>query len=194
MKNNKGYYSWIRGLKAASMEAHFKGKKMLAESKQPKPQVGVDPADLEKAHKELMTSTDGPGRPPKGPHISSEHPGDVAKTSAQIYAEILAGKKAKDLKPTVADITGDGKVDAMDVQADAADNNIADDETSAVDPNLLRRPSQIGRQARAEAGTTTPEDIEVGIQDEQEAEYMARQEDEQEGIEGIIDRMMRGKR
>lgn len=194
MKKNKGYYSWIHGLKAASMEAHFKGKKMLAESKPSKPHVGVNPSDLEKAHKDLMTSTDGPGRPPKGPHISPEHPGDVAKTSAQIYAEILSGKKAKDLKPTVTDITGDNKVDASDVQADAADNNIADEETSVVDPNLLRRPSQIGIEARAEAGTTTPEDIEVEAQNAQETEYMARQEDEQEGIEGIIDRMMRGKR
>jgi hypothetical protein len=197
MKNNKGYYQWIHSLKAASVEAHFKGRAMLEESLQSglgkgKP-VGVNPADLEKAHQELMTSTDGPGRPPKGPHIDPKFAGDVKKTSAQIYAEILAAKKAKDSMPTQVDMTGDGKVDAQDVAADAKDNNI-EDEDNPIDPNLMRPPTKLARQARAEAGYETEEDKETAHREEQEAEYYARQEDEQEGIEGIVDRMMRGKR
>jgi hypothetical protein len=42
-----------------------------------------------------MTTTDGPGRPPKGPHINRKFPADANKTTAQIYAEILASKKKK---------------------------------------------------------------------------------------------------
>lgn len=196
MKNNKGYYNWIHSLKAASVEAHFKGKAMLAESLQSslaKGKVGINPADLQKAHQELMTSADGPGRPPKGPHISPEHPADAGKTPAQIYAEILATKKAKDAKPTSVDMTGDGQVDAKDVAADAQDNNMEDDD-NVLDPSMVRPTSKVARQARAEAGFETAEDKELAAQEDEEAAYYARQEDEQEGIEGIIDRMMRGKR
>jgi hypothetical protein len=194
MKNNKGYYNWIHGLKAASVEAHFKGKVMLEESSLAKSKpVGVNPADLEKAHKELMTSTDGPGRPPKGPHIDPKFPGDVAKTSAEIYAEILASKKAKDAQPTQVDMTGDGQVDANDVAQDAQDGNMSDDD-NPIDPNLIRPPTKLARQARAEAGYSTEEDVEEEGREARAAEYEANREAEEESIEGIIDRMMRGKR
>ncbi len=196
MKNTKGYYSWIHRLKAASVEAHFKGKVMLEESIQSslaKTKVGVNPADLQKAHQELMTSSDGPGRPPKGPHINPEYKADATKTSAQIYAEILAAKKTKDAKPTGVDITGDGQVDANDVAADAKDNNMEDDD-NIIDPSMIRKTSKVARQARAEAGFETEEDKELAAQEDEEAAYYARKEDEQEGIEGIVDRMLRGKR
>jgi hypothetical protein len=189
MKNTKGYYSWIHSLKAASVEAHFKGKVMLEESMQ----LGINPADLQRAQQELMTSSDGPGRPPKGPHIDPKFAGDVKKTSAEIYAEILAAKKAKDAMPTQVDMTGDGKVDALDVAVDARDNNIGD-EDNPIDPNLMRAPTKLARQARAEAGFETEEDKELAAQEDEEAAYLARQEDEQEGIEGIVNRMLRGKR
>jgi hypothetical protein len=196
MKNTKGYYSWIHSLKAASVEAHFKGKVMLEESLQSglaKTKVGINPADLQRAHQELMTSSDGPGRPPKGPHINPEYKADATKTSAEIYAEILASKKTTDAKPTGVDITGDGQVDANDVAADAEDNNMEDDD-NIIDPSMVRKTSNIARQARAEAGFETEEDKELAAQEDEEAAYYARQEDEQEGIEGIVNRMLRGKR
>ena len=193
MKNTKGYYSWIHSLKAASVEAHFKGKVMLEESILAKTKVGINPADLQRAHQELMTSSDGPGRPPKGPHINPEYKADATKTSAEIYAEILASKKTRDAKPTGVDITGDGQVDANDVAADAEDNNMEDDD-NIIDPSMVRKTSNIARQARAEAGFETEEDKELAAQEDEEAAYYARQEDEQEGIEGIVNRMLRGKR
>jgi hypothetical protein len=193
MKNTKGYYSWIHSLKAASVEAHFKGKVMLEESILAKTKIGINPADLQRAHQELMTSSDGPGRPPKGPHINPEYKTDATKTSAEIYAEILASKKTRDAKPTGVDITGDGQVDANDVAADAEDNNMEDDD-NIIDPSMVRKTSNIARQARAEAGFETEEDKELAAQEDEEAAYYARQEDEQEGIEGIVNRMLRGKR
>jgi len=195
MKNNKGYYNWIHTLNAASVEAHLKGQLMLEQSMQPsrgKNIVGINPADLEKAHKDLMTSVDGPGRPPKGPHINPEFPADVTKTSAQIYAEILAAKKAKDLQPTNVDITGEGQVDASDVAADASDNEI-DNDDNPIDPRLMKPTTPLAREARAEAGFETEEDRAIE-REERAADYEARREAEEESIEGIVDRMMRGKR
>lgn len=195
MKNNKGYYNWIHDLKAASVEAHVKGKVMLEESMQSslgKTKLGVNPADLEKAHQELMTSTDGPGRPPKGPHINPQFPADVSKSSAQIYAEILAAKKAKNLQPTDVDITGEGQVDASDVAADASDNEI-DNDDNPIDPRLMKPTTPLAREARAEAGHETEEDRSIE-REERAADYEASREAEEESIEGIIDRMMRGKR
>jgi hypothetical protein len=95
--------------------------------------------------------------------------------------------------PTQVDMTGDGKVDALDVAVDARDNNI-EDEDNPIDPNLMRAPTKLARQARAEAGFETEEDKELAAQEDEEAAYYARQEDEQEGIEGIVNRMLRGKR
>jgi hypothetical protein len=68
------------------------------------------------------------------------------------------------------------------------------DDDNPIDPNLIRPPTKLARQARAEAGYSTEEDVEEEGREARAAEYEANREAEEESIEGIIDRMMRGKR
>lgn len=178
MKNNQGYYSWIHSLKAASMESHFKGKKMLQEAKEMK--LGFKPEEMQKAHQELMTQTDGPGRPPKGPHINPEYPGDVSKTPHEIYQEIRAQKdsKSKDAAPTDQDVDGSGKPGtANDVAADFVD--MEKDDNAILDPSLMKPSSVLAQKAR--------EEHEKALEAE---EYEDEERDRQMTIDAQIDRMM----
>jgi len=192
MKNNKGHYSWIHALNKAAIQSHLKGIEMLKEQKN-NGNDGVEgvPAVRAKTKDQLVAVQDAIKQ--LGAEGTSRETVELGGGDPDVYSQILASKKAKDAMPTQVDMTGDGAVDAQDVAADAKDNNI-EDEDNPIDPRLMKPTTKLARTARAEAGMTTPEDIEDEAKEAEIADYEARMEDEEESIEGIVDRMMRGKR
>lgn len=185
MKNNKGYYSWIHALKEAALISQKKGYEMLNEQYKP------DFKEIEKALK----------KPGEAPVINPNYPSDASKTSEQIYDEIKDVKvsrgEQRNLSKNIGKDPDAGKVDlkplgdAQAVEDDGSDHIIGN---NAVDPSLVRRTSKVGREARAETGATTPEDIEDERLEAAAEKYEEDQSTKQEEVEGIIDRLMRGKR
>lgn len=180
MKNIKGYYSWIHSLNAASIEAHVKGREMLAEAKnsQNPIKVGIDPSGYEGAAGMFAKERS------KDVLVRAK---DVGKTSEEIYKAIRAQKEqigtddprsaeaqaaifqasapvVNDSKPR-GDLNRDGRVDGNDSEFDAADGVIGDenptDFKTYVDVNLVKPTSAIAAQARSEAGFPLPGDEKV---------------------------------
>jgi hypothetical protein len=140
MKNNKGYYSWIHSLNRAAVDAHVKGKEMLAEQKARKIESGsqkfqnlqqqmqapkavehgkpdIDPAVVRAAAQVLS-------KEPTTPHsisLAGGDPAEYAKIRREKHAEVLASKKsATNLEPAQIDADGDGDAgDADDVAGHA---------------------------------------------------------------------------
>lgn len=155
MKNNKGYYSWIHSLNAASIDAHLKGKKMLAEQKQRKQNLmeeGLRPSGYEGASAMFAKER------PADVLVRKQ---DVGQTSDEIYKKLRAEKEAlgdlhklspegiaavnqllsKNLQPTDVDVTGNGVADANDVRADAQ-NGIMGDQTEQLPEPIVHPPAQ----------------------------------------------------
>ena len=180
MKNIKGYYSWIHSLNAASIDAHLKGREMLAEAKnaQNPIKVGIDPSGYEGAAGMFAKERS------KDVLVRAK---DVGKTSEEIYKAIKAQKEqigtddprsaeaqaaifqasapvAKDSKPR-GDLNRDGRVDGNDSEFDAEDGAIGDEIPAAIkrdiDVSLVKPSSAIAAQARSEAGFPLPGDEKV---------------------------------
>lgn len=204
MKNNKGYYSWIHSMKNAAMESHFKGQQMINEEKakkvsfdaskfaasMPKGPVAHGKPDIDpnviKAAAQVLA------KEPTTPHsisLAGGDPAEYAKIRREKHAEKLKNvSQAKthssepydhDLEPSKVDVNMDGNVDGED----SAEAN-----TFKAAIETYKKPPSFPW-----AHEEDPEDM-AERHAHMESEYEANKEVEQEGIEGIIDRMLRGKK
>jgi hypothetical protein len=205
MKNNKGYYSWIHSMKNAAMESHFKGRQIINEEKAKKASF-----DAAKFAASMPTGPVAHGKPDIDPNVvraaaqvlakepTTPHSISLAGGDAAEYAKIRREKHAEklkdvsqaqahyasepyqhDLKPTHHDVDMDGDVDAED-SVEANTFKAAIDTRKA--PPSFPWAHQEDEDEMAERHA------------HMEAEYEANKEAEHEGIEGIIDRMLRGKK
>ncbi len=176
MTNKFNSYSWIHSLNNAALNA-----KLLFEAEQYKKQI-----DLQEARRGTMGGGQYREAPDRGPSEEEQAAANVGRFLKDIgfnketlmknaSSIVGVGKDItvnpdpetsmitkelgkKDLK--VSDVDNDGDADAQDVSQDASDN-IMGNETSAVDPDLMKRykslkmGTEIGRQARMEAYAVT---------------------------------------
>lgn len=200
MTNNKGYYSWIHSMNKAAIDAQIKGREMLSEAakkvrsgyaatsgsmgagtaRETSPGMAQDPrhqdfdpqgqltpgerARYEDIHRKKIRQRKGDSRQRYSTGLETPEESPVDPGMMGRYPSLERGF-AKDLK-VVGDLDDNGQINAQDVRMDAADNVM---------------------------GNETPEETSARHA-AMEAEYEAGKEAEEESIEGIIDRMMRGKR
>jgi hypothetical protein len=209
---NKGYYGWIHSLNQAGLQAQQNGLRMLNEAKAGKI---TDPATrarlMGQMPKPMPVNSEVPSA---NNNVASGDGEDLTHTSAKtiakaggdisVFDKLITMKQAEEaarlalLKGPV-NLQPDG--DANGVASDGADGVMADPARSPImyDPPLSRLPSYaLAAQARAEhAKETYRERNRAGRvaarQANAESEYEADEEANQEGIAGIIDRMLRGK-
>ena len=219
MKNNKGYYSWIHSLNGAAIKAQTKGQEMLAEEKAKKitdsariaqlsaQMPSVKPVASEEPAGEIDTELATAlvrelGRDRSSPRTIDLADGDVGeyvKIRREKHAERLAARPtAVDSAPPNVDLTGDGDVDGED--AAAALISFEDSLGAGAEGGSSSLPTyKLAAQARQEHARKSWEEqhraARIAARQEHDlARHDAEVEAEQEGIEGIIDRMMRGKR
>lgn len=192
MKNNKGYYSWIHAMKNAAMESHFKGKQMINEEKARRGQFNPDdfgpnkPVDHGKPQidpKVVRAAAQVLAKEPTTPHsieLAGGDAGEYAKIRREKHAEKLASMpKAQDVKPVEFDVDGDDDVDADDT---VTFRNTIDTSRRPPSFNWAHSPEEETEEEMAERHA------------HMEKEYEAQEDARHEGIEGIIDRIMRGKK
>ena len=207
MKNNKGYYHWIHALNQTASYNQMRADKILTEAKAVKI---TDKAKLETLGQQLKPVVPiSHGKPDIDPAAVRMFGQQLAKTGPvtaqsitkaggdagafislqQMKAAQDAAMRAKMQGPIDAAPEGD----AQTVEDDAQDGVLED-------PPLTTLPSySLASQARSEnARQTWKEQSRASRvaerQASSEASYKAGQESEQENIQGIVDRLMRGKR
>lgn len=149
MKNNKGYYSWIHSMKNAALESQFKGQRMLNEANQDDydPQIAAKiaasragrAAEIEKLRQQSAALEAAQRAEIMSGRLSPVSTGgESSRKEAKAHERAMrVSGLSRDVKP-VGDITGDGVADAKDVQLDAIDGVIGD-EQSVEDEDYWRR-------------------------------------------------------
>ncbi len=179
-------------MKNAAMESHFKGKQMINEEKARRGQFNPDdfgpnkPVDHGKPNIDpavVRAAAQVLAKEPTTPHsisLAGGDPAEYAKIRREKHAEKLAAMPpSKDVKPVEIDVDEDGDVDANDT---VTFRNTID---------TSRRPPTFNWAHSPEAET---EEEMAERHAHMESEYEANKAAHQEGIEGIIDRLLRGKK
>lgn len=223
MKNNKGYYSWIHSMKLASIEARNKGfaMKNLKEAniirgeddeESQEFSVGMGSRPTRSANSPANIELSGTRRPFSLEDFAKSEmmermAGRSTPPAEHMYAEYLKALRARgtDLAPSEIDLNGDGSVGAEDSVLKNTSwakvvSGIPSETKGISDPPLTRLPTySLADQARQEHIRQSWKEkhraARISARQEHDlAKRAAADEAEQEGIEGIIDRMMRGKR
>jgi hypothetical protein len=201
MKNNKGYYSWIHAMNRAGVESQVKAQNMLTEATAKKV-----PFNADKFQASMPSGPVQHGKPDVDPNVIraaaqvlSKEPTtpqsiSLAGGDAGEYAKIRRAKHAEKLQSMSGRSTENYNHDLTPARTDVNMDSDIDGEDSA---------EQNSFKAAIETNTRPPSFPWAHQEDEgemaerhahMEAEYEANREAEHEGIEGIIDRMLRGKK
>lgn len=222
MKNNKGYYSWIHSMKLASIEARNKGfaMKNLKEAniirgeddeESQEFSVGMGSRPTRSANSPANIELSGTRRPYSledfaAIEMDDRRAGRETQSAQYMYAEYLKAlqDRTPDLVPSEIDLSGNKKLDPEDTVLKntswaTAVSGIPSETKGIYDPPLTTLPTySLADQARQEH-------IRKSWQEKHRAQRIAARQKEtladreasvqaqEEGIQGIIDRIMRGK-
>lgn len=222
MKNNKGYYSWIHSMKLASIEARNKGfaMKNLKEAniirgedddESEEFSVGMGSRPTRSTNSPANIELSGTRRPYSledfaAIEMDDRRAGRETQSAQYMYAEYLKAlqDRTPDLVPSEIDLSGNKKLDPEDTVLKntswaTAVSGIPSETKGIYDPPLTTLPTySLADQARQEH-------IRKSWQEKHRAQRIAARQKEtladreasvqaqEEGIQGIIDRIMRGK-